>query len=82
MIGGAVFLSWTSLHQEGEIYLDKPFGIAGGVLIECDRESCRTEENPQEAEKLMVVIRGGWGEMCFLVAGTQRGSRYPGISNY
>lgn len=72
MIGGAVFLSLTSPHQEGEIYLDKPFGIAGGVLIERDRESCRTEENPWEAGKLLVEIRGSWGKMCFLVAGTQR----------
>lgn len=46
MIGGAIFLSLTSLHQEVEIYLDKPFGIARGILIERDRESCCTEENP------------------------------------
>lgn len=51
MIGGAVFLSLTSPHQEGEIYLDKPFGIAGGVLIERDRESCRSEENPARSGK-------------------------------
>jgi hypothetical protein len=82
MTGGAIFQSLTSLHQEVEIYLDKPFGIARRILIEREPESCWREENPWEAEKLMLEIRGGWGEMCFLVAGTQSGSLYPGISNY
>lgn len=45
----------------------------GGILIEFGRASYSSEENTWEVGKLSWEIRGGWEEMCEVVASSPRG---------